>query len=335
MCSESNTGLLSQAFPPNPRFTEKELPDQTGKIVIVTGAASGVGRELAKILYSANATVYVGARSLARVNEGIKSIRAEMGESKGRLMPLVLDLADLKTIRPAVEDFLSKETQLDVLVHNAGVMMPPVGSKTAGGHDLEMGTNVLGPFLLTRLLEPILKQTASLKNKLDSEKRPVRVVWVVSVLDSGTPKGGVEFDEVTKAPKTFKKPMENYMSSKAGGSFLAVEFARRWHEAGILSVSCNPGLMKTELQRHQPALVSKLMGIVFKPAVFGAYTELFCGFSPDVTSPENGGYYIPWGRKSELPAHLKKSLQATEDGGHGLGSKLYGWCETETMSFKA
>ncbi len=141
---------FSQMFPPAPEFTDKSLGDLRGKVYmmlyppkfqiakpcllsqvyIITGGASGVGLELGKMLYSHNGTVYVAARSVDRANVGIKAIETAHPNSKGILKPLAIDLADLSTVKPAVERFLAQETQLHVLVHNAGVMTPPAGSKT-------------------------------------------------------------------------------------------------------------------------------------------------------------------------------------------------------------
>jgi len=121
---------LNAMFPPSPTFTEKDIGDLSGKVIIVTGAASGVGFELAKILYSKNCTVYIGARSQSRANGAISAIKKALPSSRGKLEALVIDLADLTSIKPAVQGFLAKEGRLDVLVHNAGVMEPPAGSKT-------------------------------------------------------------------------------------------------------------------------------------------------------------------------------------------------------------
>jgi len=100
------------------------------QVFLVTGAASGIGFELAKMLYSKNATIYIAARSSNRAGEAIKTLQTEIPKSQGRLAPLVVDLADLSSIKPAVQTFLSRETRLDCLMHNAGVMQPPTGSKT-------------------------------------------------------------------------------------------------------------------------------------------------------------------------------------------------------------
>lgn len=98
------------------------------------------------------------------------------------------------------------------------------------GHDLEMGTNCLAPYLLTLLLEPILTRTVASVPPLS-----VRVVFVVSLIQLGTPAGGMSFDS-QGTPKVLPKAMDNYMQSKAGGAWLAAEFAKRLRSKGILSV---------------------------------------------------------------------------------------------------
>lgn len=127
---------FSQFIPPwPPRFTDKNLPSLAGKVYIVTGAASGIGYQLTKILYLKGATVYIAARSQARCDGAVEQLLFEIesldgnGNVVGRLGTMVLDLSDLKTIRPGVETFLNKESRLDLLVHNAAVMGPPPNSK--------------------------------------------------------------------------------------------------------------------------------------------------------------------------------------------------------------
>lgn len=122
-------GMFSAAFPPAPKFTEVNLPSLTGKVYIITGAASGVGYELTKMLYSAGGTVYIAARSRERCEGAIKKLFAEKKATTGKLNSMVVDLEDLNSVKGAVSEFLSKESRLDALVHNAGVMTPPAGSK--------------------------------------------------------------------------------------------------------------------------------------------------------------------------------------------------------------
>jgi len=117
------------------KVTDKDLPSLAGKVYIVTGAASGIGYQLTKILYLKGATVYIAARSQARCDGAVEQLLSETNSSsaheriRGKLGTLVVDLSDLSTIRPGVESFLKKESRLDVLVHNAAVMGPPPGSK--------------------------------------------------------------------------------------------------------------------------------------------------------------------------------------------------------------
>lgn len=111
-------------FIPNPPLTEKNLPDQTGRVFIITGGYAGCGKELAKIVYQRNGTVYLAGRSQGKADAAIKELKAAHPDSKGRLEPLIVDLADFTTIKPAVEDFMRKEQRLDVLTNNAGVRQP-------------------------------------------------------------------------------------------------------------------------------------------------------------------------------------------------------------------
>ncbi|EXF85128.1 hypothetical protein CFIO01_12053 [Colletotrichum fioriniae PJ7] len=311
---------MNQLFPPKPTFTEQNLPDQAGRVFIITGGASGIGLELCEILYAANATVYIATRSSEKIATAVNSIKALQPLSNGKLEPLVLDLADLATVKPAVESFLAKESRLDVLVHNAGVMMPPQGSTTAQGHELQIGTNALGPYLLTRCLEERLRATARLEGM---PRGSVRVVWVASMISLGAPKGGVIWDDSKAAPKLSGDSMSDYMQGKVGGVFLADEFAKRVKDDGIISVSVNPGLVKTELQRHAPAAMSVVMGVVFKGPRYGAYSELFAACSPDILVEKSGSYIIPWGRFGCIPGDISEGMKPGSSGEKSLGTKFW------------
>ncbi|KAJ6789019.1 hypothetical protein PWT90_09138 [Aphanocladium album] len=322
--------MFSQVFPPSPTFTEKELPNLQGKVCIVTGAAVGVGYQLAKILYSHHATVYIATRSTAKIDAAIASLRKEVPGSSGQLGSLVVDFSDLPSVGPAARAFLEKESRVDVIVHNAAVMTPPAGSKSKQGHDLEMATNCLGPFLLSRYLRQLQTHTAALP---DAAPGTVRTVWVSSMLSGASVLDGIAFDDATGAPKVQSSAMNNYMQSKAGAVFLAHESARRFADSGIINMSVHPGLMRTELQRHQNPMVKHLMGIAFKPAKFGAYSELFAGFSPEVTEEHNGAFAIPWGRFGKLPGHVANALKTKEQGGTGTSARFWEWCEQETKPY--
>jgi retinol dehydrogenase 12 len=103
---------------PQPTLTEKNLPDQSGRVVIVTGGYTGIGYELSKILYQRNATIYLAGRSPSKAEKAVEKLKKEFPDSKGRLEVLKVDLGDLSTIKGSADEFLGKEQRLDVLVNN-------------------------------------------------------------------------------------------------------------------------------------------------------------------------------------------------------------------------
>lgn len=193
------------------------------------GASSGVGEQLASILYQHNAKVYVAARSEAKASKAIEKIKSTHPASKGELVYLHLDLNDLTTTKRSAEDFLGKEDRLDVLWNNAGVMVPPQGSKTAQGHELQFGTNNVAPFLFTKLLLPILADTAK-----TAPSNSVRVVWVSSSVALWAPKPPIDFSNMDY--KKDELAWNKYGRSKAGNVLHSTEFARRYKDDGIISV---------------------------------------------------------------------------------------------------
>jgi retinol dehydrogenase 12 len=212
---------------------------------IVTGGYAGCGYELAKLLYKLNATVYVAGRSQEKADKAISNLKSEVTSSKGRLEFLKVDLADLASIKASAEDFMKREKRLDVLTNNAGVMVPPLGSKTAQGFELQMGTNCLGPFLFTQLLLPVLRETAA-----SSPPGAVRVTWAASAAADLAPKPDGIIMEDDGTPMVGKDIQADYAMSKAGNVFYAKEFARRYGKDGIVSCAWNPGNLTSELQRH-------------------------------------------------------------------------------------
>ena len=202
---------------------------------MITGGYAGVGAQLCSILYSKNATVWVAGRSEEKALNTIDKIKAEHPNSSGSLKFLKVDLSDLTTIKPAAEQFLRLESKLHWLDQNAGVMVPPKGSKGAQGRELQYQTNVLGPFLLTKLLEPLLKKTAQ-----SEPKGTVRVSWAGSlavVLQS--PAGGVTFTEDGKDLVEYGPPTA-YGVTKASNFLLAHEFAKRSGTSGGVLHNVSP-----------------------------------------------------------------------------------------------
>ncbi|KAM0519052.1 hypothetical protein ACHAPE_004045 [Trichoderma viride] len=227
-------GILTQMWPPKPAFTEHNLDNLTDKVYIVTGSNTGVGKELAQILYSKNATVYVAARSQAKGTEAIDAIRTAFPSSTGRLEFLALDLSDLEAVAKSAKEFLTRESKLDVLFNNAGVMHPPQGSKTKQGYELQLGVNNLGHLLFAELLTPLLAQTA--RGYLPYSKNAVRVVWVSSLYsEMGSPKGGFDPDNMNYEKKD-EGAFYKYSVSKAGTYYQGAEYAKRHRDKGIISL---------------------------------------------------------------------------------------------------
>jgi retinol dehydrogenase 12 len=289
----------------------------------VTGGYTGIGLALVNNLYRKNAIVYIAGRQREKFDKAVAGLKKEFPSSKGRLEFLKLDLADQSTVKASAEEFMKKESRLDVLTNNAGVMSPPAGSVDAQGHDVMMGTNVLGPWLFTQCLLPVLKSTAA-----SAPAGSVRVTWAGSLLDLSS-KGGVQFDEKTGQPTLHPVQQNNYMQSKVANAFLAGEFARRYGRDGIISVGWNPGNLRTELGRHMGRVLKLLIQPLLYEPKFGAYTMLYAGWSTDIDASSNGAYVWPFGRVGVLKPDLLMAMKSREEGGTGEAKRLWEWCEKE------
>ncbi|PYH91569.1 NAD(P)-binding protein [Aspergillus ellipticus CBS 707.79] len=260
---------------------------QYRKVHIGTGGYAGCGFELVKMLYQKNATVYVAGRTASKAKKAITAITEEFPTSTGRLEYLFLDLTDLPSIKEAVNIFNSNETRLDVLTNNTGVNTLS-RTKYCHGRELNLSNNCFGPFLLSKLLLPTLQRTAA-----SSTPGSVRVTWAASIAAVlFSPTYGMTFDHHGN-PKAHSTALANYGQSKAGNILLAVEFARRYGKHGILSVAWNPRNLKTELQRHATSVQKLCTTGWLWPSVYGAYTELYSGWSSDITAESNGSYIVP------------------------------------------
>ncbi|EHK18517.1 uncharacterized protein TRIVIDRAFT_47152 [Trichoderma virens Gv29-8] len=321
---------ISQVYPPRPSFTEATLPDLHGKVYLITGANTGVGKELAKILYGKNASVYIAARSEQKALAAIDEIETSAPQSSGKLEFLHLDLADLTTIPASARKFLDRESKLHVLFNNAGVMNPGKGSTTKQGYELQLGVNNIGTFFFTKLLSPTLVETAK------SEKPgTVRVVWVASSAaeSPAVPKGGVDMKTIDERPE--KGDFVSYCLSKAGNYLHAVEMAKRFKDKGVVSVALNPGNLDSELWRTQTAFTSKILRtFVLHPPKYGAYTELFAGLSPAVTIDRSGDWVGPWGRFLSIRSDLKKASEEESQDGLGTSKAFWEWTEEQIRQFE-
>jgi NAD(P)-dependent dehydrogenase (short-subunit alcohol dehydrogenase family) len=294
----------------------------------VTGGASGVGFELCTILYQAGGKVYLAGRSEVNAQSAISKIKALPATSPGEILFLSLSLDDLTTIKPAVEAFTALESKLDVLFNNAGVSYPPLGSVSAQGHELQMATNCLGHYLLTQLLLPTLLRTAK-----TAPPAAVRVIWTSSiVVDLTAPKSGIDISDLTTPPPDQQK---NYATTKTGNWFLASALAAQVGSEGILSVTQNPGNLKTSLLRHTPWILGFVTAPLLYNAKMGAYTELWSGLSEELGIGDGGKYVLPWGRVHPSPRpELLAAMKTKEDGGTGVAALFRDYCEKQTAGFK-
>jgi retinol dehydrogenase-12 len=275
----------TQFFPPKPQFTEEDVSNLQGNVYIVTGSNTGIGKELARMLYAKNAKVYIAARSREKAEAAIHDISTSAPASSGNLKFLHLDLSDLDRVKAAAQTFLGQEKKLNVLFNNAGLMATDPLTRTAQGYEMALGVNCVGTFLFTKLLTPLLVATAKTE-PADS----VRVIWLSSFgLELFAKKNvGIALDNLDyhiPTPST-----ERYGISKCGAWAHGVEFARRHKADGIVSLAINPGNLTSDLARDQPAslkIAAKLLGY---PPPMGACTELWAGLSPEVTMERSGSW---------------------------------------------
>jgi NAD(P)-dependent dehydrogenase (short-subunit alcohol dehydrogenase family) len=247
----------------------------------VTGANTGLGKEIAQILFSKNAKVYIMARSEEKSLKAIESIKVATPKSTGELNYLPLDLANLEAVKGSANAFLARERQLHLLFNNAGVGYPEKGSRTAQGYELQLGVNCIGTFALTKQLTPALAAAAQ-----TAPRGSVRVVWVSSsAAEAISPKNYVE----NLASIEKKGAFEQYSISKLGNYFHATEFAAR--NKNIVSIPINPGNLDSDFWRTQGAMMACILRkTLLHPPIYGAYTALFAAFSPKVTLDKSGQF---------------------------------------------
>ncbi|KAJ7036978.1 NAD-P-binding protein [Mycena alexandri] len=285
--------VLARLLPPK-FHPERDIPDLSGKTIIVTGGNTGIGYETVKQLLLKNAKVYLAARSPEKATAAIKRLEEE---TKKSAIFLQLDLADLPTVRRAAETFLSQESQLDILFNNGGVMISPPDLLTAQNHDLQFGTNVIGHFFLTELLLPALTKS------FEESKVPARVINTSSQGHTFAPgnglvfaslEGGPERDAWVKKTGNWKSRMVLYGESKIGNIIISNYFAKA-HSNVLVSCSLHPGSIKSELQRHVTGWLQVLGNALLFPTPFGAYTQLWAATIPS-PAQITGQYIIPWGK---------------------------------------
>ncbi|MCG8617554.1 MAG: oxidoreductase, partial [Desulfobacterales bacterium] len=249
----------------NAKWTAGDIPDQTGRTAVITGANSGIGYETAKALAENNARVILGCRSMDKGEAALEQIKSDLPGADVSLIPL--DLANLTSVKGFTEKIRRDNDRLDILVNNAGVMVPPYG-KTTDGFELQMGTNHLGHFALTLRLLPLLISTPG-----------SRVVAVSSLAHRG---GNINFNDLHWESRKYK-PWRAYGDSKIANLLFMRGLVHRLEESGaaVTVAAAHPGWTATELQRHT-GLTSALNPVFAQTTEMGALPSLYAACGPDV-----------------------------------------------------
>jgi len=256
-------------------FTEADVPQQTGKTFIVTGANTGVGFEIARVLAARGARVLLACRDRTRAQDAIARIKRITPNAD--LVWLPLDLGDLNSVRTAAE-IAAKEPRIDALINNAAIMNPPL-TRTSQGFEAQFGVNHLGVFALTSLLLPKLAETPG-----------SRVVVTSSVAHL---KARIEWDDLN-ADKNYIKA-ERYGGSKLANALFFFELDRRLRAAKspVTAVGAHPGIANTSLGRHMGILqvAGPIVGLLLNSADKAAWPALLAATG----KVKPGGYYGPTG----------------------------------------
>ncbi|KAI0826441.1 NAD(P)-binding protein [Irpex lacteus] len=302
--------IFSQSFPPKPTFSAEDIPDFSGRVCIVTGGYAGIGKETVRALLKKNAKVYIAARSKTKAGPVVEELKASTGRTP---IFLELDLADLAAVRRSAQEFLLKEKELHILFNNAGIMSCPIEHTTADGYDLQFGTNVIGHWYLTELLMPAL-----LRGKDSSPDKHARVITTSSIASYFST---IDWNTLKDGPARRKQPSgKMYAQSKFGNAVVAREVSKRYGDQGIISISVNPGNIKSELYRHVWRIQHLILDfLTLYPTPIGALTQLYAGTMPEALQ-HNGEFFIPWARVGKTRA------EAYDD---ALGKKLWEWLESQ------
>ncbi|KDQ21289.1 hypothetical protein BOTBODRAFT_25713 [Botryobasidium botryosum FD-172 SS1] len=296
---------------------DKDMPDVTGKVAIVTGGNTGLGKEIVRQLAKRGAKVYMASRTESRAHGAIDELENDHPEikSKAGIVFLQLDLTSLASCQAAAKQFLEKETRLDILINNAGIMATPY-ELTKDGFEMQFQSNYLGHFAFTQPLIPLLIETS---------KDPSTSVRIVQVSSTGHTfaKDEVSFNPDLPYSETinrdFGTPWARYGQSKLANILFAKELARRLADHRIFSSALHPGNINTELNRGtfqsypwmKPA--SKLFSVFLTTPYKGAITPLYAATADEIDKNNWRGEYFDPLAKHTTPSKLAQNAQLAQD----------------------
>jgi NAD(P)-dependent dehydrogenase (short-subunit alcohol dehydrogenase family) len=288
-------------------WTTADIPDQTGRTAIVTGANTGLGFETAKALASKGAHVVLAVRNLDKGRAAADLIGARTG---GDVAIQELDLTSLASIRAAADQLRSEYDTIDLLINNAGVMMTPK-STTSDGFELQFGTNHLGHFAFTGLLlDRVLAAPGS------------RVVTVSSI---GHRLGRIPFDDL-QSEKSYSRTGA-YGQSKLANLLFTYELQRQLKGTNTIAVAAHPGSSSSELGRNVPAWVQLVFApLTLQGADMGALPTVRAATDPSVL----GGQYYGPGGILEMRGYPK--VVASNDRSHEVAAQRRLWTISEELT---
>ena len=263
-------------------WTTADMPNLTGKVIVVTGANSGIGFEAAKEFARKGAQTILACRSMDKAEAALAAIQAEIPNAPAEIMHL--DLADQASVHKFANEFKAIYDRLDVLVNNAGIMMVPYGT-TTDGFESQFGTNHLGHFALTGLLIDLLLKTKGSR--------------VVNISSGGHRFGNMDFDNLMFDGGEGYSGPRAYGRSKLANILFTYELQRRYRaiHADALAVAAHPGGSDTNLGNHLAdswymKMLEPLANRMMQSAAMGALPTIRAAVDPGV---RGGEYYGPDG----------------------------------------
>ncbi len=292
------------------------ISDLTGKVIIITGANSGIGYEAAKEFARKGAQIILASRNLDKAQFALSQIQAEITETKAEI--LKLDLANLKSIQQFVDSFKKKYDRLDILLNNAGIMMVPYG-KTEDGFENQFGTNHLGHFALTGLLIELLHKTPGAR--------------VVNISSNAHHFGEMDFSNLMFEDGEGYLAQKAYGRSKLANLLFTYELQRRFEARGVntIAVAAHPGISNTNLAAHifkrwRLKMLQPLMGLMLQSAAMGALPGIRAAVDPTVSG---GQYFGPDGSKERSGYPV---VVFSNEASHNLEDALQLWEISEKLT---
>ncbi|VUC26602.1 unnamed protein product [Clonostachys rosea] len=307
-------------------YNPSTLPSLKGAVFLVTGGNTGIGYHTAKHLAFKGARVYIGSRSLKKGDDAVQKMKSEAAGVEIDVHVLHMDHMDLFSVVRAATEFKSKETKLNGLVNNAGIMATAFQKSDTDGFEAQWQTNYLAHWLLTWHLLDTLTRTGT-------PEAPARVVNVTSNGHNFAPKGGIDFQDIDQTKGGI---WSRYGMSKLGNILHAKKLNYLYgpggsdkEQAGIWTAAVHPEAIDTELntQADVPGFIQSTLRCfgVYKTPDQGSFTSLFAVAGPEFEKKDSGGYFVPVAKSATPSAYAKNEK---------LRDELWDWTESEMRARK-